>query len=69
MDLVFYVSKIKIDADGYHASRWHHIIWTSCKYEINKIPKTSYVNATLKRWGMISQGIGRENIQTIEPIG
>ena len=50
-DLVFYVSTIKIDADGYRASRWHHIIWTSCKYAINKIPTTSYVNATLKRWG------------------
>ena len=48
--LAFYVSTIKIDANGYHASQCHHIIWTSCKYAINKIPTTSYVNATLKRW-------------------
>ena len=51
MDLVFYVSEIKIDANGYRASRWHNIISTSCKSAINKIPTTSYVNVTLKRWG------------------
>ena len=51
MDLAFYVLAIKIDVDGYHARQWHHIIWTSCKYAINKIPTTSYVNATIKRWG------------------
>jgi len=51
MDLVFYISAIKIDTNGYHASRWRNIISTSCKYAINKIPTTSYVNATLKRWG------------------
>ena len=68
MDLVFYVLAIKIDADGYRASRWHHIIWTSFKYAINKIPTTSYVNATLKRLGHDFTRNGGD-IQTLEPIG
>ena len=67
--LVFYVSAIKIDANGYHASRCHHIIWASCKYGINKIPKTSYVNATLKKWGHDFTRNGGGGIQTLEPMG
>ena len=35
--------------------------------QFNKIPKTSYVMQQ-RDGGMISQGIGRENIQTLEPI-
>ena len=35
--------------------------------QFNKIPTTSYSNAT-RDGGMISQGIGREIIQTLEPI-
>ena len=69
MDLAFYVSAIKIDADGYRASRWHHIIWTSCKYAINKIPTTRYVNATLKIWGhdFLEEGrMGRVGYTSLE---
>ena len=70
MYLWFYVSTIKIDADGYRATWWHNIISTSCKYAIDKIPTTSYVNATVKRWGhdfTRNRGVG--NIQTLEPLG
>ena len=52
-----YVSTVKIDANGYCDSLWHNIISTSCKYAINKIPTTNYVNATLKRWGHHFLGI------------
>ena len=36
--------------------------------QFNKIPTTSYVMQQ-RDGGMISEGIGREIIQTIEPIG
>ena len=35
--------------------------------QINKIPTTSYAMQQ-RQGGMISQGIGREMIQTLEPI-
>ena len=40
MDLVFYVSTIKIDADGLCASQAQYVE-TSCKMIINKIPRLS----------------------------
>ena len=50
MDLVFYVSAIKIDADGFSASQGHYIFDIMYICKLIKIPTTSYVNATLKRW-------------------
>ena len=69
MDLAFYISAIKIDADNYHDSQWYHIIWTSCKYAINEIPTSIYVNATLKRWGRDFTRNRWGGIQTLDPIG
>ena len=66
MNLAFYVSTIriytygsiiKIDVDGYHASRAHYKLRHHVNMQFNKkIPTTSYVNAT-RDGGMISQGI------------
>ena len=42
MDLVFYVSAIKIDANGLCASQAQCMFETSCKMQINKNTKTSY---------------------------
>ena len=66
---MFYVLEIKINVDGYRASQWKHIIWTSYKYAINKIPTTSYVNATLKRWGHDFTRNRGGVIQTLDPMG
>ena len=68
-DLVFYVLAIKIDVDGYRASRWHHIIWTSCKYAINKIPTTRYVNAKLKRRGNDFTRNREGELFNLDPLG
>ena len=43
MDLVFYVSAIKINADGLCASQAQYMFETSCKMQINKNTTTSYV--------------------------
>ena len=51
MDLVFYVSTIKIDADGIHASQAQYNFLHHVTMQLIKIPTTSYINATLKRWG------------------
>ena len=48
MDLVFYAPKIKIDADGIRASRWHNNFGHHVNMQLIKTPTTSYVNATLK---------------------
>ena len=68
MDLVFYVSTIKIDADGICASRWHSNFGHRVNMQLIKTPTTRYVNETLKRWGndFIRNG---GDIQTLEPIG
>ena len=50
IDLVFYVSAIKIDTYGYHAIQTHYILRHHVNMQLIKIPTTSYVNAT-KRWG------------------
>ena len=47
----------------------HIMFETSCKIQINKITTTSYAPQRKRDWGMISQGIGREKIQTLEPMG
>ena len=64
---MFYVSKIKNDAYGYHASKEHYKLRHHVNMQFNKIPTTSYVMQQ-RDGGMISQGIGREIIQTLEPI-
>ena len=51
MDLVFYVSAIKIDTDGYRASHALYNFGHHVNMQLIKIPTTSYVNATFKRWG------------------
>ena len=69
MDLVFCVSTIKIDANGIrviHAqySFGHHVNMPFKK----KYPQLA-MSMQQRDGGMISQGIGREIIQTLEPIG
>ena len=44
MDLLFYVSAIKIDADGLCSSQEQYSIETSCKMQINKNTTTSYAS-------------------------
>ena len=51
MDLVFYVSEIKINADGSCASKAQYNFGHHVNMQLLKIPTTSYSNATLKRWG------------------
>ena len=67
MDLTFYVSIINIDTYGSRAILAQYKLTHHVKMQFNKIPTTSYVNAT-RDGGMISQGIGKEIIQTVEPI-
>ena len=67
MYLVFYVLAIKINADGFCAIQAHYNLKHHVNVQFNKIHTTSYVNAT-RDGGMISQGIGREIIQTIDPM-
>ena len=64
---MFYVSKIKIDTYGSHASQEHYKLRHHVNMQFNQIPTTSYA-MQLRDGGMISQGIGREIIQTLEPI-
>ena len=51
MDLVFCGSAIKIDACGYCASQGQLYFGHHVNTQLIKIPTTSFVNATLKRWG------------------
>ena len=70
MGLVFYVSAIKIDADGIRASQAQYNFGHHVNMQLIKIPTTSHVNATLKRWGHdFTRNSGGGNIQTLEPIG
>ena len=69
MDLAFYVSTSKIDAYGFSASQAHYNLDIMYIYNLIKIPTTSYVNATLKRWRHDFLRNRREIIQTLEPIG
>ena len=52
-------STIKIDANGSQASQAQYNFGHHVNMQLIKIPTTSYVNATLKRWGHDSQGRGR----------
>ena len=51
IDLAFYVSRIKIYGDGIRASHAQCNFGHHENTQLIKIPTTSYVNATLKRWG------------------
>ena len=68
MDLVFYVSTSKIDAYGFHASEAHYKL----RHHVNRKFNKKYLQLTMsmqqRDGGMISQGIGREINQTLEPI-
>ena len=67
MDLLFYVSKIKINTYGSHASQAQYKLRHNVNMQFNKIHTTSY--AMQQEMGeLFSQGIGREIIQTLEPI-
>ena len=46
MDLACYVSKIKNNAYGTRASQTHYKFRHNVNMQFNKIPTTSYVNAT-----------------------
>ena len=50
IDLVFYVSMIKVDADGYSAESSTTHFDISCKYEINKIPQLT-MHRNMKKMG------------------
>ena len=62
-------SAIKIDADGLCASQAQYIWRHDVKMQININTTTSYTPQHERNGGMISQGTGRENIQTLEPMG
>ena len=64
---MFYVSKIKTNAYGFHAIQAHYKLRHHVNMQFNKIPTTSYAMQQ-RDGGIISQGIGREIIQTLEPI-
>ena len=64
---MFYVSTIKIDTYSSHASQAQYNLRHHVNMQFNKIPTTSYA-MQLRDGDMISQGIGREIIQTLEPI-
>ena len=67
MDLAFTYRQLKIDTYGSRASQAQYKLWHHVNMQFNKIPTTSY--AMQKRdGGMISQGIGREIIQTFKLI-
>ena len=51
MGLVFYVSAIKIDADGSCARQAHYNFGHHVNMQLINIPTRSYANATLKTWG------------------
>ena len=77
MDLMFYVSAIRINTyglgikifyDGSRASHAHYKLRHHVNMQFNKIPTTSYAMQQRDGGRMISQGIGRKSIQTLEPI-
>ena len=59
IDLVSYVSAIKIGADGLCASREQYVLRHHVKMQINKNTTTSYAPQRERDGGVISQGIGR----------
>ena len=68
MDLAFYVLEIKIDTYGSRASQTQYNLRHHINMQFNKIPTTSYAMQQEMGAGF-SQGVGREIIQTLEPIG
>ena len=60
MDLVFYVSTIKIDTDSLCARHEQYVLRHHVKMQINKNTTTSYAPQRERDGGVISQGIGRE---------
>ena len=64
---MFYVSTIKINAYGYRASESQYKLRHHVKMQFNKIPTTSYAMQQ-RDGGMISQGIGKGFIQTLNLI-
>ena len=58
MDLVFYVSAIKINADGLCASQAQYVLRHHVKMKMNKNTTTSYAPQRDRDAGMISQRIG-----------
>ena len=59
MDLVFYVSTIKIDVEGLCARQAKHVLRHHVKMQINKNTTTRYAPQRERNGGMISQGIWR----------
>ena len=58
-----------IDVDGLCASQAQNILRHHVKMQIHKNTTTFYVPQCERDGGMISQGIGRGNIQNLEPMG
>ena len=69
MDLAFYVSTIKIDTYGFRASQTHYKMRHHVNIQFNKKYPQLAMSMQQRDGGMISQGIQREIIQTLEPIG
>ena len=69
MDLLFYVSAIKINVDGYRTSQWHNIFGHNVNMQLIKIPTTSYVNATLNIWGHDFTRNREGELFNLEPMG
>ena len=67
MDLPFCVSAIKIDTYGFHDFQEQYKLRHHVNMQFNKILTTSYAMQQ-RDGGMISQGIGKEIIHTLEPI-
>ena len=68
IDLVFYVSAIKVDDDGSSAGQEWYILRYHVNMKFNKIPQLA-MHCNKRDGGVISQGIGRGFIQTLDPIG
>ena len=60
---------IKVDTYGYGASQALHILRYHVHIQFNKNTTASYALQHERDGGMISQGIGRENVQNLEPMG
>ena len=68
IDLVFCVSTIKVDADDSCFGQAWYILRYHVNMQFNKIPQLA-MHCNERDGGIISQGIGRGIIQTLEPIG
>ena len=68
IDLVFYLSMIKVDVNGSHVGQAWYILRYHVNMQFNKIPQIDMHYNEIDG-GTISQGIGMGIIQTLEPIG